>query len=74
MIIRKKKHFFQPGDIVKMKQDIPNKPIMVVYRIERTIMRNTMEEIILKGCRCRWFTKDGHLQEAIFSTKDLVLI
>ena len=47
---------------------------MVVYRIERSIMRNTNGKDFLKGCRCRWFTTDGHLQEATFSTKDLVLI
>ena len=45
---------------------------MMVYRIERSIMRNTNGRDILKGCRCRWFTTDGHLQEAIFSTKDLI--
>ncbi len=47
---------------------------MIVYRIERSIMRNANGRDILKGCRCRWFTTDGHLQEAIFSTKDLVLV
>jgi hypothetical protein len=47
--------------MVKMKQDLPNSPIMVVYRIERSIMRNANGRDILKGCRCRWFTTDGHL-------------
>ena len=28
----------------------------------------------LKGIRCRWFTDEGRLQEAVWSTKDLILI
>ena len=27
------KIFFTPGDVVMIKQDIPNKPKMVVYRV-----------------------------------------
>jgi uncharacterized protein YodC (DUF2158 family) len=68
------KVFFTPGQIVKLKQDIPNAPIMVVYKIERSIVRNTNGKDFLRGCKCRWFTSDGHLQEALFSTKDLQLI
>lgn len=74
MINQDEKTFFSPGQMVKLKQELPNAPIMMVYRIERSIMRNTNGRDILKGCRCRWFTTDGHLQEAIFSTKDLILI
>ena len=68
------KVFFSPGQMVKLKQELPNAPVMMVYRIERSIMRNTNGRDFLKGCRCRWFTQDGHLQEAVFSTKDLILI
>lgn len=68
------KTFFVPGQIVKLKQAIPNKPLMMVYRVERSIMRNTNGKDILKGVKCRWFTTDGFLQEAVFSTKDLILI
>jgi len=71
---QEEKTFFSPGQIVKMKQELPNAPLMVVYRIERSIMRNTNGRDVLKGCRCRWFTADGRLQEAIFSTKDLILV
>ena len=74
-IISEEKIFFSPGQLVKMKQELPNSPLMVVYRIERSIMRNLNNgRDILKGCRCRWFTSDGHLQEAVFSTKDLILV
>ena len=68
------KIYFQPGDLCQIKQDIPNKPIMMVYRVERSIIRNTNGRDILKGVKCRWFTDNGFLQEAVFSTKDLVLI
>lgn len=68
------KIFFTPGDIVILKQDIPNKPKMIVYRVERSIMRNNIGKDVLKGVKCRWFTENGFLQEAIFSTKDLILI
>ena len=29
---------------------------------------------VLRGIRCRWFTVSGELQEAVFNTKDLLLI
>ena len=68
------KIYFQPGDICEMKQDIPNKPRMVVHRIERSIMKNVSGKDYLRGVRCRWFSTDQKLQEGVFSTKDLILI
>lgn len=68
------KVYFIPGQKVTLKQDIPNKPIMIVSRIERSILKHNNEHNILRGCRCRWFTDNGFLQEAIFSTKDLILV
>lgn len=68
------KIFFKPGDLVQIKQDLPNKPIMLVYKIERNIIKNTEGNELLKGIKVRWFTKDGYLQEAVFSTKDLQLL
>ena len=67
------KIYFSPGDIVTLKQNIPNKPLMIVNRIERNIMRNKDGKDLLKGCKVRWFTENGFLQEALFSTKDLIL-
>jgi uncharacterized protein YodC (DUF2158 family) len=72
--ISQEKIFFTPGDVCMLKQDIPNKPMMVVHRVERSIMRNRDGKDILKGVKCRWFTENGFLQEAIFSTKDLILV
>lgn len=69
------KVFFMPGDMVTLKKDIPSKPIMLVVRKEISLLRNKLsEDNILKGIKCRWFTNDGFLQEAIFNTKDLIKV
>lgn len=68
------KIFFTPGDVVQLKQEIPNKPKMIVKRIERSIIKNVNGKDHLQGIRCRWFSSDQKLQEAVFSTKDLILI
>lgn len=66
------KVFFLPGDLVTLRQDIPNKPVMIVVKKETmTFKNNEIKEDYFKGMRCRWFTTEGQLQEAIFSTKDL---
>ncbi len=68
------KIYFIPGQKVTLRQDIPNKPIMLVHRVERSIIRNEDKNALLKGVKVRWFTENGFLQEAVFSTKDLILI
>ena len=64
------KVYFMPGDLVTLKQDVPYKPIMLVVKKETYIYKK--EDQSLKGIRCRWFTKDGALQEEVFNTKDLI--
>ena len=71
--------YFNPGDCVTLKQDLPNKPLMLVVRKETSIFKHDPKKTDPKksnllGIRCRWFTKDGLLQEAVFSTKDLKII
>ena len=66
------KIFFMPGDLVTLKQDLPNKPIMLVVKKETYIYKK--EDSNLKGIRCRWFTQDGLLQEEVWNTKDLIKI
>lgn len=69
------KVFFSPGDVVTIRQDILNKPTMIVVKkVNNILSHDSDREGLLKGIRCRWFTKNGFLQEAIFNTKDLVLI
>ena len=64
------KVYFMPGDLVILKQDVPYKPTMLVVKKETYIYKK--EDQSLKGIRCRWFTKDGALQEEVFNTKDLI--
>ena len=74
--IFEEKVYYNPGDLVTIKHDLPNKPVMmVVEKITRNIINksgNTESTFI--GIKCRWFDKDQRLEEAIFSTKDLILI
>lgn len=55
------KIFFQPGDVCILKQDIPNKPKMIVYRVERNIIKHSGTNGLLKGVKVRWFTDNGFL-------------
>ena len=70
--------FFNPGDVVQLKQDIPNKPKMVVVKKVTSIFkydpRRQEDKPILKGIKCMWFTKNGELQEYIFNTKDITKV
>ena len=73
------KIFLNPGEIVTLKQDIPNKPVMLGVKKETSVFKHDSKRLndkkpILIGIRCRWFTTTGELQEATFSTKDLIKI
>lgn len=51
---------------------------MIVVKKETMTIRykdasNTTEDYF-KGIRCRWFTRDGMLQETVYNTKDLVKV
>lgn len=67
--------FFNPGDLVTLNKDVPNKPVMMVIKKETSMFKNqTNKDNILKGIKCRWFTTSGQMQEAVFNTKDLQII
>ena len=70
------KVFYKPGEVVTLRQDIPNKPTMIVVRKESSMFRNQdgRSDNSLKGIRCRWFSREGVIQEAVFNTKDLIKI
>ena len=76
------KIYFIPGNVVTLKHDIPNKPIMLVTEVVTSkIMSNPnywggQQETrqYFKGIRCVWFTTNLEMQESIFSTKDLVKV
>lgn len=48
------KIYFQPGDMVTIRQDLPNKPVMIVVKKETLTFRPTdgSREDFLKGIRC----------------------
>lgn len=70
--------FFNPGDIVEIKQNIPNKPKMIVVKKETSLFKHDTKrnenKPVLIGIRCRWFTTTGDIQEAVFNTKDIQLV
>lgn len=71
-INNEEKLFFRPGDIVTLRQDIPNKPKMIVVRKETALFKDSYQNTQLKGIRCRWFSDNAELQEATWNTKDLI--
>ena len=68
------KTMFFPGDLVTLRQELSNKPVMIVVRKESTIFRDDNKANSLRGIRCRWFTTTHELQEAVWNTKDLIKI
>lgn len=68
------KIFFFPGDVVTIRQDIANKPTMlVVKKVTKSIRTETLKrDDLFQGILCRWFSGNQELQEGIFNTKDLI--
>lgn len=75
------KIFFIPGNIVTLKHNIDNVPMMLVTEVvtSRILTNHSYwgdlspeSKPHFKGIRCIWFTKNNELQEHIFSTKDLI--
>lgn len=66
------KVFFRPGDVVTLRQNLENKPKMIVVRKETAIFKDDFQNSQLRGIRCRWFSEGGILQEATWNTKDLI--
>lgn len=73
--MNEQKLFFLPGDVVTLRQDLPNKPTMLVVRKVTKNIRTTSEKNdYFQGILCKWFTTNGELQESVFNTKDLIKI
>lgn len=71
------KVFYLPGEVVTLRQDIPYKPKMIVVKKETMTFRLSKDEKrddYFIGIRCRWFSTEGVLQEAVFNTKDLLKV
>lgn len=73
-MIDEEKVFFQAGDVVTIKQNIRNKPEMVIVQKKTLTIKPKDGDVsnFFKGFICRWFTSTGELQEALFNTKDLI--
>lgn len=65
------KVFFMEGDMVELRQDLQNKPEMMVQSVVKSTIGDTPR---LLGIKCMWFTTDMLFQVQVFSTKDLVHI
>ena len=67
------KRYFKEGDVVTLRQDVPNKPTMIVEEIaKQRDYKSTEDTKALLGIRCVWFTKSGYIQKNRFNFKDLV--
>lgn len=70
------KVYFLPGDLVTLNKGVPNKPTMIVVKKETSRITSIDQDSKdqFQGIRCRWFSVDQKLQEAVFNTKDLIKI
>lgn len=73
IMIMEDKTFFQPGNVVKLKQVIAFTPKMIVKSIDKVTQRNDSRSTFL-GVTCFWFTSEGRYQEQRFNTKDLEIL
>ena len=75
MLNEEDKIYFLPGQVVRIKQDIQNRPDMIVIgKVTNVFKRNVDKRNSLKGIKCIWFNTQQELQEGVFSTKDLELV
>ena len=53
-MINDTKQFFLPGDTVTLRQELPNKPIMIVVRkVTKTIRVNDTKNDFFQGILCK---------------------
>lgn len=75
MLNEEDKIYFLPGQVVRIKQGIQNRPDMIVIgKVTNVFKRNVDKGNSLKGIKCIWFNTQQELQEGVFSTKDLELV
>lgn len=68
--------FYSPGELVTIRHDLENKPVMLVKeKVERSFKdKDGNTNTTFVGIKVQWFDKNQVLREAIFSTKDLMHI
>lgn len=78
----REKVYFSAGDLVMVKHDIKNKPVMIVKSVDKITLSKTRATAStgstsdttaggLLGVTCFWFSVNMELQQARFNTKDL---
>lgn len=84
------KIYFVPGNLVIVKHDLDNRPVMLVTEVVTSKVLtgvpalggysygNALElakpQMAFKGIRCGWFDADMVWREQIFSTKDIIKV
>lgn len=63
--------YFSPGDVVQVKQNIANKPEMIVKSVDKMSSPGGNDGSSLLGVTCIWFDNTLALQKFRFNTKDL---
>jgi len=63
--------YFSPGDIVRVKHDIPNRPNMVVKTVDKIENPTKDDTHGLLGITCFWYDTTMVIQQLRFNTKDL---
>ncbi len=64
--------YFNPGEVVTLKQDVPDKPIMIVKSIDKAEIAGKDGRPVFLGVTCIWFTTARLFQCQRFNSKDLV--
>ena len=82
----REKVYFSAGELVMVKHEIPNRPLMVVKSVDKLTMPKSQTKSQTKaytssrddlgaggllGVTCFWFSANMELQQARFNTKDL---
>lgn len=62
--------YFYSGDVVQLKQDVPNRPQMIVSRVVKSRAHDDKTPLFI-GVKCFWFTTTGAYMEQLFNSKDL---
>lgn len=74
------KIYFIPGELVIIKHELDNRPVMLVVEVVTSKICNFGVAVKqdpknhFKGIRCGWFDHNQVWQEQIFSTKDLIKV
>ena len=64
-----KDKYFKEGDVVILRQELQNRPVMMVDKIVRSMLKTGTTSLL--GIRCFWFDKNGSINKNLYSSKDL---